>query len=139
MKPFKEWFVAEWDKATGIRKEVLDEMKDCETWEDAKSWLNDLTTHGCSSGMVSGLIYYVDTEKFYDEHEKEIEDLVEEMRENSGWENRMEAISKMDGAENIYDICSEKNLLSWFAFEDVGYKLLCEIEEMEDEVQNQTA
>lgn len=72
--------------------------------EEKKSFVRDVLTYGCASGVVPELTYYHQTHKFYREHEDEIWELVEEWAEETG-ELPIE-IGK--------DIRSQ---LAWFAFE----------------------
>ena len=37
--------------------------------------VDDIVRHGCASGMVPALIYYSDTEPFFDRHADEIFDI----------------------------------------------------------------
>ena len=100
-----------------LKQHVIDYMLDeYSTDEGLITYVNDLLTHGCISGMVGDLIYYKDTVAFYDEYEEYIEDLLDEFKENYGYKSRPEAIMYLNGsAENI---TQEKNLLAWFAFEE---------------------
>jgi|GEM_PF-3983611 len=71
------------------------------TEEDARYWVeNDAI---CSAGSVSGLIYYTDTVKFFDECEDEILELAQEYEFNP------------DVRE--HGIQGYKNQMAWFAFE----------------------
>ena len=65
--------------------------------------------------MVSSLIYYTDTHKFYDQHYNEIEDIRYELQEE--WILSNEFIQS--------DI---KNYYSWLAFEHVAYRIYNELE-----------
>ena len=94
-----------------VAQYVLDEL---ESYDDIKDWFNDLFQHGCSSGMIGGLIYYSDTHKFYDAHYDEIEELRNEYEESMG-----EPL-KVDG-----DL---KNWYAWFAYEETTRKLADELE-----------
>jgi len=49
-----------------------------------KSYFTDLLAHGCISGMIPHLVYYHDTQVFYDKHYNEIETLREEVEEMTG-------------------------------------------------------
>lgn len=55
------------------------------------------------------MIYYRDTQAFFDDHYEEIEDLREQYEENVG--------------EPLSISGDLKNFLAWFAFEDVAYRL----------------
>jgi len=122
----KEWIKEQ--KTTCLKEAVFEDIEDM-SLDEVKSYLNDVSTHGGVSGMISGLIYYSDTNKFYDKYEEDIEDLLEEFKDSSGYKNRAEAISNLNGsAENI---TQEKNLLAWMGYEEVARQILEEIEEAE--------
>ena len=79
--------------------------------EDIKGYIEDIVRHGCISGCVSSMIYYSDTEKFFDEYSSEIFDLLNCLTEEIGdfpWRK---------------DLDINKNNLSWFAYEEVSYRL----------------
>jgi hypothetical protein len=107
-----------------LKNEVISDALDSENIE---TYFSDLLEHGCVSGMISKLIYYSDTVKFYDKYENEIEDLLEEERKESGYENKFAMIASLNGADNVGSIDQEKNLLSWFAFEETARQLANEI------------
>lgn len=129
---YKEYLEGDY---SGLKAEVIKDLKDYDNLEDAKSYLNDVTQYGCISGAVSKLIYYSDTNSFYDENENEIEELLEEMRDNLGYESRLKFISSLNGADNISSMTEEKNLLAWFAYEEESNRVLEELEELEEESQ----
>ena len=112
------------DKLEGLRgisklkDKVIDEALEHEDDDDIKSWFEDLLNHGCISGMVGKLVYYDDTIKFYDDYENEIEDLVDKMKDEFGYKSRPEFIASLNGSAE--SITQEKNLLSWFAFEETA-------------------
>lgn len=124
---FKEWLEEQDDK--GLRGEVLQDLEDYDNLEEAISYLNNVM-NGCSSGIVSRLIYYVDTIKFYDDNKNEIEDLIERFRDDLGHDNRMSFIASLNGADSVGDIEQEKNLLSWFAYEETARNILDELDEI---------
>ena len=68
-------------------------------YHDPSSFFSDLMEYGCSSGIVSSLIYYTDTHKFYDTHYDEIEEL------------RTDFDITIDPDQDL------KNQLAWMAFE----------------------
>ena len=80
---------------------------------EIKAFFSDLQQHGCISGMISPLIYYTDTHKFYDKHYDEIEELREQYEDNIG--------------ESIKIKGDLKNFLAWFAFEETAYQLAIEL------------
>jgi len=79
-------------------------------YDDPQSFFEDLQQHGCISGLVSSLIYYQDTHAFYDKHYSEIEELRTEYEEATG--------------EPLHINNDLKNVLTWFAFEQVAYQLV---------------
>ena len=96
--------------------------------DDPKGKLEDLQRGGCQSGLVGELIYYTDTEKFYDDHRLEIENLICDLEEGTG-ENRIELFSKNLEKSDWYDEdeTQKKNTLAWFGFEETGHRLYCEL------------
>lgn len=74
------------------------------------SYLNDVTQHGCISGTVSRLIYYVDTHAFFDKHYDEIQEMINEYQESTGLD-----LVPTDDLKNFY---------AWFVYEQTAYTLL---------------
>lgn len=95
--------------AAAVAQEALDYDAD-----DIRSFFKDLLTHGCISGMISSLIYYADTAKFFDRHYVEIEDMRFQYLENGGEPLRVEG-----------DL---KNHMAWFGFEQTAQRLVDELE-----------
>tara|TARA_Y100000034_G_C6845157_1_gene382780 strand:+ start:65 stop:502 length:438 start_codon:yes stop_codon:yes gene_type:complete len=95
------------------------------TDEEIKGFFDDLFKGGCQNGFISDLIYYKDTNKFFDDYEDEIETLISQNMEDFGIKTRPLFINSLNGsAENI---TQEKNLLSWFAFEETARSLAYEL------------
>jgi hypothetical protein len=93
-----------------IRVDVAQDMLDS---EDGEMYLKDLLNHGCQSGMVSGLIYYTDTKAFYIEHIDEIDELREEMENETG--------------EPLKIGMPSYNWLAWFGYEETARKIANEL------------
>lgn len=74
------------------------------------SYLEDVTQHGCISGTVSRLVYYVDTNAFFDTHYDEIQEMIEEYQESTGID--------------LVHTGDLKNFYSWFAYEQIAYEIL---------------
>lgn len=89
---------------------VLDHVDD---YDNAEKYFLDVLQYGCQSGIVSELIYYYQTEKFFDTHANEIFDLYNDLVEEFG------------------QIELNKNNLAWLAFEEtlknIAYDLDIEI------------
>lgn len=98
-----------------VAKEILDDIDNYEGTNDEKikAWFGGLFQGGCQSGFISSLIYYPDTNKFFDEYSEDIEDLREEMEEEMG-----------QPLEIGYPL---KNWLAWFGFEETARKLANEL------------
>lgn len=87
-----------------LEQAVLDEIRsntEDYTFEEAKYWVGHDAI--CSSGSVSGLIYYHDTIAFFDRHEEEILDLAKDC--------------DFDVSVVEKGITGMKNDMAWFAFE----------------------
>jgi hypothetical protein len=99
---------------------------------ELKTWLEDLLKGGCKSGMVSELIYYDDTVKFFDDNEDDIIDLCTELTEEQGHTNLLSFLASLNGASNVGDFRQLKNLLSWLAFEEISHRIYGELFEGEE-------
>ena len=109
--------------------EVSNDLDDFDTIEDIKRYLEEVSTYGGQTGIISSLIYYKDTNNFYDRNEQEIEDLIQEYKEELGYKSRCEFINSLNGQAE--DLIQEKNLLCWFAYEETAKKILNILEEEE--------
>ena len=92
---------------------ILSEIEGIED-DEILSTVEEMVTYGCQSGIVSALITYSDTEKFFDNHANEIFELIEDMRQ--------EGIIDMNNFE------LSKNNLAWFAFETIAQEIYQEME-----------
>ncbi len=79
------------------------------THQSITNFFHDIHNHGCVCGMVGFLIYTTDVHTFFDRYYDEIEELREEYQENTGLSLSIQG-----------DL---KTYLSWFAFEEVSYKI----------------
>ena len=79
------------------------------SYESVADFFNDLLHHGCSSGMVTRLIYYCDTHEFFQTHYEEIETLRSDYEEMTG-----QPLIPQGDLMDWY---------SWFAFEEVAKTL----------------
>lgn len=86
---------------------IMDMLDENMTNKEIIDTVEDIVRHGCASGIVSALIYYSDTEPFFDRHADEIFDIY-----NNG----------------IYDFELSKNSLAWFGFETMAYEIYEELE-----------
>lgn len=98
--------------------EILNNMiDDSYTMENA---IYDILNHGCVSGVVNELIYYYQTEAFFDRHKKEINALAQELSCDIYGD-------KYSIYHNLNGGCS-KNNLAWLAFEEITRYIADELE-----------
>lgn len=100
------------EQGTNIRKEVAKEFCN-HSYDNVKDFFDDLQKNGCISGMITSLIYYYDTHKFFNTHYAEIEDLRYEYEEMTGCKLKPQG-----------DLM---NWYAWFSFEEVARKLANEL------------
>ena len=101
----------------GLKREVaeiiVNMLDENATNEEVIGTLEDITTYGCASGVVHALVYYSDTEAFFDRHSDEIFELIEDMAEEGVIDkNRLEL---------------SKNNLAWTAFELIAWEIRDEV------------
>ena len=89
-----------------LEKYVINDLLD---EEDTEQYLKDVLTHGCQSGTVNSLIYYNQTKDFFIKYIEEIDELREEMEENTG--------QPLEIGTPLY------NWLAWFGYEETARKV----------------
>lgn len=106
------------------------------TTEELKYYMEDILQYGCSGGLVSSLIYYSETTRFFNNYREEILNLFKEFIHDteSYHENCQGKYIK------IYDTIiyedqrkytmEEKNNLSWFAYEETVRRIAQEYFEL---------
>lgn len=107
----------------GVISYILDYHR---TDEEIRGFFNDLLHGGCSSGMIGHLIYFKDTNHFYDKFEEEIEELISSNMDEQGIKSRLLFIAGLN--DSVESITQEKNLLAWFGFEETAYQLYNELD-----------
>lgn len=81
--------------------------------------LLDVAKHGASGGF-SGFTYYRETVAFFDSNEDDIFELLEREADQDG-STILELLASFGGANTVTDVSTFKNLLAWFALEEVAY------------------
>ena len=84
-----------------------------------RSTIEDVTRHGCSGGTISELIYYADTSAFYEKYKEEIWRRLSDMADDLGCDSILHLIATFNGAKEVGSPLQLKNLLAWWAAEDV--------------------
>ncbi|MFC0903826.1 hypothetical protein ACFHWD_03860 [Clostridium sp. MT-14] len=93
---------------------ISDILHECQNLDDAEtlSYMKDIANYGCSSGTVSSLIYYNQTEAFFRNFSIQILGMVSEFE---------------------CDSITDPNDLAWLAYENTVQKLLEELEGTPDQ------
>lgn len=91
--------------------------------------LEDLQRYGCVSGMITDLIYYDDTNKFYDNYKDDINELLGDLLDGSGLSIQEFFGKNFDNDDPLILNFSNKNLLAWFGFEESSYRIYEKIKE----------
>ena len=94
--------------------------------------MENLQKYGCVSGMIGSLIYYDDTNKFYDEYKEEINDLLSDLIDGTGLSMSELFGDKFDNEDPLVLDYSNKNLLAWFGFEETLRNLAQNFECLEE-------
>lgn len=113
-KTFKDWMIDQFDHTE----------------------LEGLCRHGAVVGW-SGLTYYHETIKLYDQHEEEIWDLLSDESESLGYSSVLDMIASFNGAKSVETGHTFKNLLVWYAAETVASHLIESHEDETDEQDNE--
>jgi hypothetical protein len=91
----------------------------------ARGAYNDLREGGCVSGIVSELIYYEDTIKFFEEHKAEINTMLADMLDPAGYDCPADILGdKWYKADPLALEYQNQNLLAWFGFEETAHHLM---------------
>ena len=110
--------LAETDLEKAVAQDAMDQSDG-----NPKGWLEDVSQHGCQSGIVSGMIYYNETVAFYDAHVEDIWNKLYEDAEGAG-QNIPELIASFNGAKNVGSHDHLLNLLAWYAYESAARAIL---------------
>ena len=91
----------------------------------------DVILEGCQSGIVSELIYYSDSEAFYEKFKEEIWDRLSVMADDMGEPSILHLIVTFNGSKEVGSELQLRNLLAWWACEDVCREVIAEKEDKE--------
>ena len=84
-----------------------------------RSTIKDVVQHGCSGGTISELIYYADTSAFYEKYKEEIWQRLSDMADDLGCDSILHLIVTFNGSKEVGSHLQLKNLLAWWAAEEV--------------------
>lgn len=85
--------------------------------------VNDILSHGCESGMIGALIYHVDTLAFYQLHQQEIDNMLQELCNDCGSNPAKFFGDKWEKEDFFARDTNNQNLLAWFGFEETARHL----------------
>lgn len=84
-------------ETTGVKNDVINYLlENNNNSEDLQGHLENINYYGCESGQVNHLIYYTDTVAYFEEHENEITEMLEQL----GIEN----VESWDGLQELSNI-----------------------------------
>ena len=95
-------------------------------YNDKKYIFTDVLHNGCCSGVISELIYYYDTVRFYKQYRREINEMLYNIMNETGLYAPSELFGdKWDKEDPLAQDDFNQNLLAWFGFEvtlrNIGY------------------
>lgn len=91
----------------------------------------EVVLHGCAGGVVSELIYYADSCAFYEKYKEEIWQRLSDSWSDFGGESPLHFIATFNGADGVGSDDQFRNLLAWWACEDVCREVIAEKEDKE--------
>jgi hypothetical protein len=83
--------------------------------------------HGLSSGIVGSMIYYSDTVKFFNLYRKDIETLWQDFSFETGM--KLTDLRDFDEGDPFIRDTNNKNLLAWWAYEEIAVMMENAIDE----------
>lgn len=99
-------------------------LANIDSHENMEDYVQDVLSYGCASGAVSGMIYYSETNEFFETHKDSINDALADIRQELGaqaWPP-----NGWDEEDPLAMGVVNRNLLAWLAFEKTVYDF-CEI------------
>ena len=103
-----------------LKNEVMEILEDMAVDSSLEEVVEEVLEHGCVTGIVGSLIYYHQTEAFFNRHKDAINELAHELSEDL-YGNPFEIYHNLNGG------CS-KNNMAWFGFEEVTRMIASELE-----------
>ena len=119
IKKFKE------SAYSDLFKEVCDyAILNWDVWEDKKNIFLDIYDHGCENGLVPGLVYSDKVREFYEEYKHDINCIYAETLNDYGFKTPIDLFGdKWDKEDPLVLCANNQELLVYFAYEEVAYKI----------------
>ena len=113
MKALEKSIYADYDVCLAFHKIILSGLESYggNKKEQLKSFLEDLQSGGCISGMISEFIYHADCKKFYIQHLEDLENIWEEIEDSLG-----EAVKNRHRVPHFTFMC-------WLCFEEYCFDI----------------
>jgi len=108
-----------------------DSIKEWITNNLEEEQIAEVVLHGCSGGVVGELIYYADSCAFYEKYNEEIWQRLWDSWSDWGGESPLHLIASFNGAESVGSHDQFRNLLAWWACEEVCREVIAEKEDKE--------
>lgn len=107
---------------SGLEKAVKKIILNNVTKDYLEDFFSQVFSYGCVSGMVSELVYYADTLKFFKKHREDINELLNETLWSYGQNACISDIfgKNFDKEDMLCLDTNNQNLLAWFAFEETA-------------------
>ena len=103
-----------------LKNEVMEILESMAVDSSLEEVVEEVIYYGCVTGIVPSLIYYYQTEAFFNRHKDAINELAHELSEDL-YGNPFEIYHNLNGG------CS-KNNMAWFGFEEVTRMIASELE-----------
>ena len=92
----------------------------------------EVVLHGCAGGVVPELIYYADSCAFYKKYKEEIWQRLWDSWSDFGGDSVLHFIATFNGADSVGSDDQFRNLLAWWACEDVCREVIADKEADEE-------
>ncbi|MDE2098468.1 MAG: hypothetical protein KGL39_14540 [Patescibacteria group bacterium] len=100
----------------------------CASQEEFRQTCQAIAQNGAAEGFI-GFIYYRDTVAFFDANAEAIYELLDAARDKLGLRTIEDVIASFNSADSIVNEDTRKNLLAWFALEEVARHVADAMEE----------
>lgn len=98
---------------------IINYIEDYESFEEVRSFIEDIRNYGCVNGMSGELIYYHDIKKFFMDNMEDIQDYINQLIQ--------------DGIYSIYEL--NINEIVWTTFETIANDYFYMIENEMDNIE----
>ncbi|WP_417145896.1 hypothetical protein [Porphyromonas sp.] len=86
-RTFEETGLADRSFSADMQEVLLDHMS---RYDNPVTGVEEISTHGCASGVLSDFVYYSDTKEFYTKHLDDIEDFIYDLEDDLGESIRLD-------------------------------------------------